>query len=550
MTPTQQSGLMPRTRWPPRRPPPARVRHELRAKLGVEREPPVRISLVLAVTQLAVEQADDPGIAAWTQRLWTGRDKPADVRLAGALAWLCATRARPPAALLDLLTALAGAPAAQWLRDVPWPDDIGYHGGLAAWLASFLREEPEVQARLAASLIAQPDPVVGASACRAAHDVARVWRTRTEEMLGLLAGRLGHRDRTVRVAAIRLLAGSGAVPAQVADPVAAVLEDDDPEMRAQAAVVLAHRGDARAVAPLTELLTWTECPWPCAWTTSSAPPQRLLDMLSAYADALLPAVTYRLAQAGTGCWHHVRDDLLHGLATWHNQAAGAAAALTDLLVRPGEDQHAIATVLGRIGPAAAIAVPVLDELPAGAAAELAGVLAWARWRITGERTARTAQTLALMAATPPHGPEGLRLLADLGPAAATHAPVIRAGLTDSYEWVRAEAAHALWRCTGNTTDTVPVLVRLLDGYPWLPMFAPVHSVAVECLGHIGAPSEPAAPALIGYLEADQRRDSGALRHDAISWDQHGQRLAAATLSRIRPPGPKTRTITLPQDQPR
>lgn len=370
---------------------------------------------------------DDPGIVAWTQRLWTGRDKPADVRLAGALAWLCATRARPPAALLDLLTALAGAPAAQWLRDVPWPDDTGYHGGLAAWLASFLREEPEMQARLAASLIAQPDPVVAASACRAAHDVARVWRTRTEEMLGLLAGRLGHRDRAVRVAAIRLLAGSGAVPAQVADPVAVVLEDDDPEMRAWAAVVLAHRGDAQAVAPLAELLTRAECPWPCAWTASSAPPQRLLDMLSPYAGALLPAVTYRLAQPGTGCWHYVRDDLLHGLATWYDQAAGAAAALTDLLVRPGEDQHAIATALGRIGPAAAIAVPVLDELPARAAAELAGVLAWARWRITGERTAQTAQTLALMAATPLHGPEGLRLLADLGPAAAAHAPVIRAG---------------------------------------------------------------------------------------------------------------------------
>lgn len=527
--------------------PPSRVRHELRAKLGVEREPSVRISLVLAVTQLAVEQADDPGIVAWVQRLWTDRDKPADVRLAGALAWLCATRARPPAALLDLLAALAGAPAAQWLRDVPWPDGIDYHGGLAAWLASFLRDEPEVQARLTTSLIAQPDPIVAASACRAAYDVARGWRTRTEEMLGLLAGRLDHPDRTVRVAAIRLLAGSGAVPAQAADPVAAVLDDGDPEPRAWAAAVLAHRGDARAVAPLTELLTRTECPWPCAWTASSAPPQRLLDMLSPYAGALLPAVTYRLAQPGTGCWHYVRDDLLHGLATWHNQAADAAVALTDLLVRPGEDQYTIATVLGRIGPAATITVPVLDELPVNAA-ELVGVLAWARWRITGERTAQTAQTLALMAGTPPHGPEGLRLLADLGPAAAAHTPMIRAGLTDSYEWVRAEAAHALWRCTGDTASTVPVLARLLDGYPWLPMFAPVHSVAVECLGHIGAPAEAAAPALIGYLEASQRRGYVGLRHDPISWDQHGQRLAAAALSRIRPPDPNTRTLTPPQDQ--
>lgn len=528
--------------------PPSRARHELRARLAVEREPPVRISLVLAVTQLAAGQADDPGIVAWTQQLWTGQGNSADVRLAGALAWLCATQARPPAALLDLLTALAGAPAAQWLQDVPWPDGIDYHGGLAAWLVSFLGDEPEVQARLTRSLIAQPGHIVAASACRAAHDVARVWRTRTEEMLGLLAGCLGHPGRTVRMAAIRLLARGGAVPAQVADKVAAVVDDDDSELRAWAAATLAHRGDARAVAPLTELLTRTECPWPCAWTASSAPPQRLLDMLGPYADALLPAVKYRIAQPGTGCWRHVRRDLLHGLATWHNQAADAADALTDLLVRPGEDQHAIATVLGRIGPAATIAVPVLDELLVKADTELVGVLAWARWRITGERTAQTAQTLALMAGTPPHGPEGLRLLADLGPAAAAHASMIRARLTDSYEWVRAEAAHALWRCTGDTASTVPVLVRLLDGYPYLPMFAPVHSVAVECLGHIGAPAETAAPILIGYLEAGKRRDYGPQRHDPISWDQHGQRLAAATLSRIRPPDPKTRTLTPPQDQ--
>jgi HEAT repeat protein len=528
--------------------PPSRARQELRARLAVEGEPSVRISLVLAVTQLAVEQADDPGIADWTMQLWTGQGNPADVRLAGALAWLCATQARPPAALLDLLTTLAGAPAAQWLQDVPWPDDIGYHGGLAAWLVSFLGDEPEARARLAASLIAQPDPIVTMSACRAAHDVARVWRTRAGEMLGLLAGSLGHREPTVRVAAIRLLARGGAVPLQVADPIAAVLDDDGPELRAWAAATLAHRGDSRAVAPLAELLTRTDCPWPCAWTASSALPQRLLDMLGLYARPLLPAVMYRIAQPGTGCWHHVRRDLLHGLATWPDHAADAAVTLTDLLARPGEDQHAIATILGRIGPAATIAVPVLDELLDSADTKLVGVLAWARWRITGERTAQTAQTLAVMAGTPPYGPEGLRLLADLGPAANPHAPMIRASLSDSYEWVRAEAAHALWRCTGDTADTVPVLVRLLDGYPWLPMFAPVHSVAVECLGHIGAPAEPAAPILIRYLQADQRRDCGAQRHDPISWDQHGQRLAAAALSRIRPPDPKTLTLTPPQDQ--
>ena len=91
--------------------------------------------------------------------------------------------------------------------------------------------------------------------------------------------------------------------------------------------------------------------------------------------------------------------------------------------------------------------------------------------------------------------------------------MIRASLTNSYEWVRAEAANALWRSTGDTTSTVPVVVSLLDGYPWLPVFAPVHSVAVECLGHIGTPAELAAPTLIRYREAENRRNLAAQRHD-------------------------------------
>jgi hypothetical protein len=146
------------------------------------------------------------------------------------------SRARP--GLRARLAVLAGAPAAQWLQGVPWPDDIDYHGGLAAWLVSFLGDEPEVQARL---------------------------------------------------------------------------------------------------------------------------------------TALLPAVIYRLTQPGTGCWRNVRRDLLHGLATWHDQAADAAVALTDLLVRQGEDQQTIATIPGRIGPAATVAAPVLDELLVKAATELVGV---------------------------------------------------------------------------------------------------------------------------------------------------------------------------------
>jgi hypothetical protein len=85
------------------------------------------ISLVLAVTQLAVEQADDPGIVAWTRQLWTSEGNPGDMRLGGALAWLCAVKDRPPA---ELATAShpqhrgRGSPPGRHsepTRAAPWP---------------------------------------------------------------------------------------------------------------------------------------------------------------------------------------------------------------------------------------------------------------------------------------------------------------------------------------------------------------------------------------------------------------------------------------------
>ncbi|WP_131804208.1 HEAT repeat domain-containing protein [Pseudofrankia sp. BMG5.36] len=123
------------------------VSRALRARLAVEDDEPVRISVVLALAQLAVERSAAAGAVAWAEQLWTGEDNPIDLRFAGALGWLCATAAPPPQSLLDLLTTATTAAMEQWMQQVPWPGDIAREGSLAAWLAAFLNnapaEEPE-----------------------------------------------------------------------------------------------------------------------------------------------------------------------------------------------------------------------------------------------------------------------------------------------------------------------------------------------------------------------------------------------------------------------
>ncbi|GGM55870.1 HEAT repeat domain-containing protein [Dactylosporangium sucinum] len=633
--------------------PAAQVRPALRTRLAAETEPPVRISLILALTQLGVEH-DEPDTAARAERLWSDASRPPDVRLAGALAWLCASPSPAPSALLDVLAAVPPE-AEQWLSRVPWPDDITRRGGLAAWLVAFLGDAPDTRLRLAERLAASPDPAVAASALHAAHEVARTWRTHESAAADLLSRHLEHPDREVARTAARHLASAGEVPAPVADRVAASLTHADSEVRAWAAVTLAHRGDPRAVAPLAALLRREDWPWPEPYRrgTYIAPPEALLDRLHPFAADLLPAVLHRLSTPDRAGWQHVRRDLLAALAEWPAVAAEAVGTLLALLSPPGQAAHrspatvtptgkrlalvalparsspgsangsgpalavdarrvdpsaapptaadpipriprqrpssdpggdggrrsavahlgAVVTVLGRIGPPAAAAVPLLDHLTVDATPADLAVLVWARWRITGDRSDATAATLADLASTdgvrpqrprlpadggPTHGPrlpvdggwahaprpitdqgpadaprlptdrgraDALRLLADLGPAAAAHETLLRAlAVGGGSAWVRAQAAYALWRATGDAPSAVTVLVELLADRPDPAWFDPVHAVAAGHLAEIGAPAEAAAPAEVGTLAeaavpgltafvAASRRSSADIRRD-------------------------------------
>lgn len=116
-----------------------RAQAALRARLDMEACPSVRISLVLAITQLSVVQGDRD-VAAWTRMLWSGDSYPPEVRFAAALGWLCATTERVPDRMLDLFDEVVGPELAESMADVPWPDRLDASGGLVGWLSAFLDE--------------------------------------------------------------------------------------------------------------------------------------------------------------------------------------------------------------------------------------------------------------------------------------------------------------------------------------------------------------------------------------------------------------------------
>jgi hypothetical protein len=349
-------------------------------------------------------------------------------------------------------------------------------------------------------------------------------------MVALLTEGLTDHDHQVRQAAARYLGQVGAATAPVADHLAEHLHDDDPQIRAWTAVGLAHTGDPRAVPALVELFGHAQCPWPKP-SGDHRPPARLIDALAPYATDLLPVICHRLRHPDPS-WQDIQRDLVRGLGSWAAAAADAVPVLTDCLIVSWVSRDTVSTTLGRIGAPAAHAGPTLRRLAGRDDADTA-TLAWAHWQVTGENAAETAATLARLAVTPPHGPQALRLLADLGPAARSHADTIRAQLADSYNWTRIEAAHALWRCTGDLDEALPVLLRHIDrvDQPW--SFWPVQILVLEYLGHIGAPARAAIPTLEALLDSDHRIHGAMLGYDTVTWDEHCQDVTRAALRQIR-----------------
>lgn len=369
------------------------------------------------------------------------------------------------------------------------------------------------------------------------------WRTASVALLPFLAKQLDHPHAEVRYRAAFLLGCLGTDAAAFSDRLAALT--DDPAVRdsrgnvtvGDAAVwALSRLDDPRCLPGFAERLTGDRLGFDKTsshvgrhsfsfWQPGI---QEALSPLSKPTATLIDAVTARLNIAASREDTVLVRNLCQVLADWGPAAQPALPALVRLLSSEQTWVFA-AEALGRIGHAA---TPAASELKQRAEHDHhdADTAAWALWRVGGDPEHAT-EVLGRMIAADSVRPRAVKYLADLGQAAEASAGRLQRLLGSKDDWVRVEAAHALWRVSGDPTEAVPVLTTVLqpltDG-TYLPVMLP----AMRYLAAIGRQARPAA-AIAGAVLANPRRIAYFGSWRTFVEDAEIRAAASSLLARIR-----------------
>ncbi|MBR8639680.1 hypothetical protein KEF29_11160 [Streptomyces tuirus] len=101
----------------------------LHRRLAVEGDPVVRVSLILAIAQLAREHQDERA-PAWARELWSDPGRSPEIRIGAGLAWLCLVGDPVPDELRALLTDPSTDQCSDLFQRVPWLGPVDANSGL------------------------------------------------------------------------------------------------------------------------------------------------------------------------------------------------------------------------------------------------------------------------------------------------------------------------------------------------------------------------------------------------------------------------------------
>ncbi len=437
-------------------------------RLAVERDPVAKASIVLGFVELHRRAAPLPEATALALDAWrdalarlarTKREEPL-VRGAAALALGELGGGGPEGDLAAVLVAML--PQMGVSGDFPWWGDRPLLS-----VAARAQPFPERRLELVLSLLRHADAKIRKDACAAVGSVCRERRGPEQALAPVLGELLSDPEPAVCEAAAWTLKELGPAAGPAREALLAILESGTALTRAMAAAALSKLGESRAAPGLVRLL------------------EEIQDVENVPVRVAALDAARRLGPA----------------------VAAAVPVLRRVLLSDGDQvpsgrpvQQRAAAALGEIGAAAHVALPDLiaalqdPEVIYGAAAALA------RW---GDAAVPAVPALCAEFERPL--PSQRRAIAEalgaIGPAAEAAVPALEGRLSDEDGIVRAHAALALWRITGQAEAPVRALVRILEGFRTKQESGPARTTAAEHLALIGPPAREAMPELRAALES-------------------------------------------------
>src|SRR5262249_60209470 len=135
--------------------------------------------------------------------------------------------------------------------------------------------------------------------------------------------------------------------------------------------------------------------------------------------------------------------------------------------------------------------PALPEMLESPERSQRAFAAAALWQIDSATQPRVLPVLTEVLREPDYasGPAVLRALARIGPAAKETVPWVADAVKHSQPAIRVEAALALWRITGQTERTLPVLLDAFDER----FYYGSRQAGVQALGDMGPAAKVAVP---------------------------------------------------------
>jgi len=410
---------------------------------------------------------------------------------------------------------------------------------------------PELQLRFQLGLLQNSSSEIRTDAIFALGDLCRERRSPALQVAPVLGKLLSDSDPEVRLWAASTLRDLGSAARLVTEPLLAALNDKNARVRGDAAIALAKAGEKRAIPRIREMLRRAQT------ATAALNALRKLGPLASGAIDDIRALLRKPAKglnridllltlkeidcSGESSLVDVVA-LLHSpsggtaawvLSTWGSAAQPAMAELIAALDSRDELTRRNAVMaLGNIGaPAAEIAVRLAQMLKASDPL-LKVYAAMALWQIERSELAVPVLIGIIEQELSHHNTDlqyacsvAAEYLGEIGAQASKASPVLLRALKHASMYVRIHAACSLWQITGNTDETLPILIQDLKPFKEA-------ETIMNCLAQMGPMAKQAIPKLQQIIESEERVVESGSVDDWIDEDEAFREMAQQTLNSI------------------